>query len=130
MNKYSHIEAERVMAIFEEMVEKLLVKKKTEMLKSFHCVKNEMPPTCLSQFWVKLRTHKKAASETREGLRTYQMPPLKMFVKSMVELKDYYATKLVTTVEEDRSKADFLADIVAKEQKAKERNETKEGESF
>jgi hypothetical protein len=50
------------------------------------------------------------------GVRTQ---PLKAFLKHFQELKDLCYTRLATTVEETKSKEDFLSDIQMKEQKVR-----------
>ncbi|PRP88177.1 hypothetical protein PROFUN_04000 [Planoprotostelium fungivorum] len=57
-----------------------------------------------------------------ERLRQYQVggrsQPLKLYLKGMGELQDIFCRRLSTSVEEEQSKLDFLADIQQKEQKS------------
>jgi hypothetical protein len=44
--------------------------------------------------------------------------PLRTFTKNLADLKDLTFTGLITTVEEEKSKEDFLLDVQSKEQKS------------
>ena len=44
--------------------------------------------------------------------------PLRTFTKNLGDLKDLTFTGLITTVEEEKSKEDFLLDVQSKEQKS------------
>ena len=55
-----------------------------------------------------------------EQLQTGRQQPMKKFVKHFAELKSVTYKRLTTTVEEEKSKEDFLQDIQQKEQKVRD----------